>query len=53
MKKILIPLIISIFANAAEPVIGEKSELNPTAIILFLIFVLSTLFITYYHYIMC
>ena len=48
MKKILIPLIISIFANAAEPVIGEKSELNPTAIILFLIFVLSTLFITYY-----
>ena len=28
MKKILIPLIISIFANAAEPVIGEKKRVK-------------------------
>nr|WP_235183871.1 cation acetate symporter [Campylobacter iguaniorum] len=41
-------MLLSAFAFGAEPIIGVKSELNLTAIILFLIFVAATLGITYF-----
>ncbi len=48
MKKILFLPIFAGSINAAEIVAGEKSDLNLTAITLFLIFVFATLIITYF-----